>query len=90
MITPNDRRPAIAIHGRLTQTLRGTYRGTIHFSLDDNNLTYDVTEKVDLACGKIIYIDDYYDCYLLSQSDDPYAALAAAIDPDDARAQAAK
>ncbi len=81
--TPNDRRPAIAISGKLRQTWSGRYAGRLSWRLDDSNLTYDFDEPVDLDANTIVYIDQYYDAYLLSHTDDPYLALERAIQTDD-------
>jgi hypothetical protein len=51
--------------------------------LDDSNLTYDFDEPVDLDANIIVYIDQYYDAYLLSHTDDPYLALERAVQADD-------
>jgi hypothetical protein len=83
--TPNDRRPLIAIQGNLRCTFTGRYQGRISWSLDDSNLTYSFEEQVDLELNRIVYINDYYNAYLLSASEDPYFALEQAIQPDDPR-----
>ena len=81
VFTPNDRSPEIGIDGRLQRTTSGNYQGTVHFRLDDSNLTYDFREKVDLPLEKLAYIDDYYYCYLISASKDPYTTLKKAMQP---------
>ena len=79
MFTPNDRQPSIAIDGNLQRTRLGTYKGTIHFLLDDSNLTYDQVETIDLPLEQVVYLDPYYNCYVLSADDDPYEALTSAL-----------
>lgn len=85
--TPNDRSPAIAIDGKLTSTWEGTYRGRLHFLLDDNNLTFDFTEDFNLAPDEINYIDEHYDCFVLSRWNDPYKALDQAKKAETSRTQ---
>lgn len=77
--TPNDRSPSIGIDGRLDRGLDNKYHGAIHFRLDDNNLTYDLTETVALTPDTVVTIDPNYDVYVLSSEEDPYAALSDAI-----------
>lgn len=81
--TPNNRMPSIGVDGELNRGLDEKYRGTLHFSLDDSNLTYDFTESVVLNLGEVVEIDPYYDIYLLTPEEDPYWALSAAMKGDD-------
>ena len=87
--TPNQRRPAIGISGKLSSTLGGRYVGKISWLLDDANLTFDYTESVDLSLNTIVYIDESYDMYLLSRDEDPYEALLQSIREDDPSAHLA-
>lgn len=76
---PNDRSPAIELQGRLRRTAR-KYEGQARFFLDDNNLTYDIEVK-ELRLEQLVYIDNYYYCYILSESEDPYVVLQKALKP---------
>jgi hypothetical protein len=87
LFTPNDRRPAVAIDGKLIQTWKGEFRGQLHIWIDDNNVTFDVSdvaENLHLRLDDIYYIDPHCDCLVLSRSDDPYEALSRSIKPGDA------
>jgi hypothetical protein len=80
--TPNNRLPSIAIDGRLNRGIDDKYRGSIHFWLDDNNMTYDFTESVSLTPDEVVTIDSHFDIYLLSPEEDPYWALSNALQGD--------
>lgn len=77
---PNDRSPAIGLQGKLRRVKAGKYQGQVMFWLDDNNLTYDHEIK-DAQLEQLVYIDQYYYCYLLSKSKEPYEVLRKAIEP---------
>ena len=79
LITPNNRWPYIDIRGFVRRNWSGKYNLQVDFNLDDHNLTYFCEEKRVLDLDEIVYIDRYYDCYLLSKDSDPYAALKAAL-----------
>jgi hypothetical protein len=80
--TPNNREPSIGGDGKLRRGFDGKYRGSVHFWLDDSNLTYDFTQTVQLTLENVETIDAHYDCYLLSAEKNPYWALSAAIEPE--------
>ena len=77
--TPNERRPSIAIDGLLTAEADGKYRGRIHFRLDDSNLTYDISEEFVLRVDTVEFFDQFYDCFQISRSEDPYSTLKEAL-----------
>lgn len=78
-VTPNNRWPYIDIRGIVRQNWDRKYSLQVDFNLDDHNLTYFWDEKRMLRLDEIVYIDQYYDCYLLSINPDPYAALKSAL-----------
>jgi hypothetical protein len=77
-VTPNNRWPYIEIRGIIRRNWDSKYSVQVDFNLDDHNLTYFCDEKRVLGLGEIVYIDQHYDCYLLSNDPDPYAALKSA------------
>lgn len=79
-VTPNNRWPFIDIRGIVRRKWTGEYDLQVDFNLDDHNLTYLRNEKRTLALDEIVYIDQYYDCYLLSENADPYVALKTAFE----------
>jgi hypothetical protein len=79
MQAPNDRNPAMSIEGRVSRTLNGNFQGQVKFWLDDNNLTYLLEPKLDLSLEEVAFIDNYYYCYVLSRSPDPYPVLDEAV-----------
>ena len=81
-VTPNNRWPYIDIRGIVRRKWTGGYALDVQFTLDDHNLTYICDEKHALNLDEIVYIDQYYDCYLLSRNPDPYAALKSALKSD--------
>ena len=80
-VTPNNRLPFIEIRGIVTRKWFGGYDLDVHFHLDDPNLTYLCDEKKTLDLDEVVYIDQSFDCYLLSKNPDPYVALRAAFKP---------
>lgn len=80
-VTPNNRWPYIDIRGIVRRRWLGGYDLNVDFNLDDHNLTYICDEKRTLNLEEIVYIDQSFDCFLLSKNPDPYVALKSALKP---------